>query len=80
MHDHVILYVQPHLETSTELCHFVILVINKLEKKKMSLRSKRVVFEKVFAEFRQDLEKMFNFSGLDRVSGMKMYQYPFNLR
>ena len=42
----------------------------------MSLRSKRVVFEKVFSEFRQDLEKMFNFSGLDQVSGMKMYQYP----
>ncbi|CAB4428705.1 unnamed protein product [Rhizophagus irregularis] len=45
----------------------------------MSLRSKRVVFEKVFAEFRQDLEKMFNFSGLDRVSGMKMYQLVYDM-
>ncbi len=44
----------------------------------MSLRAKKVVFEKAFDEFRQDLEKMFNFTGLDQVSGMKMYQYPLN--
>ncbi|CAI2161539.1 18874_t:CDS:10 [Funneliformis geosporum] len=45
----------------------------------MTLRSKRVVFEKAFAEFRQDLEKMFNFTGLDQVSGMKMYQLVYDM-
>ncbi|CAG8523652.1 5982_t:CDS:10 [Diversispora eburnea] len=39
----------------------------------MSLRPKRIVFDKVFDEFKLDLEQLFNFSGLDRVSGMKMY-------
>nr|CAG8438868.1 5547_t:CDS:10 [Entrophospora candida] len=42
----------------------------------MSLRSKKLNFDKVFKEFKADIEKMFNFSGVDRVSGVKMYQYP----
>ncbi|KAG9289195.1 hypothetical protein G9A89_022504 [Geosiphon pyriformis] len=45
----------------------------------MSLRPKKINFEKVFSEFKRDLEKMYNFSGLDRVSGMKMYQSVYDM-
>ncbi|RHZ52955.1 hypothetical protein Glove_454g2 [Diversispora epigaea] len=45
----------------------------------MSLRPKRIIFDKVFDEFKLDLEQLFNFSGLDRVSGMKMFQLVYDM-
>ncbi|CAG8608507.1 6088_t:CDS:10, partial [Dentiscutata heterogama] len=46
----------------------------------MSLRPKRIVFDRTFPEFKQDLERLFNFTGLDQVSGMNMYQSLPNKR
>ncbi|CAG8780117.1 17510_t:CDS:10, partial [Gigaspora margarita] len=41
----------------------------------MSLRPKRIVFDRTFPEFKQDLERLFNFTGLDQVSGMNILVY-----
>ncbi|RIB08915.1 Cullin [Gigaspora rosea] len=45
----------------------------------MSLRPKRIVFDRTFPEFKQDLERLFNFTGLDQVSGMNMYQLVYDM-
>ncbi|CAG8824242.1 34725_t:CDS:2, partial [Racocetra persica] len=37
-----------------------------------SLHSKRIVFDRTFPDFKQDLERLFNFTGLDPVSGMNI--------
>ncbi|CAG8505419.1 9997_t:CDS:10, partial [Scutellospora calospora] len=41
----------------------------------MSLRPKRIVFDRTFPEFKQDLERLFNFTGLDKVSAMNILVY-----
>ncbi|CAG8456136.1 9200_t:CDS:10 [Ambispora leptoticha] len=45
----------------------------------MSLRPKKINFDKLFTEFESDLEKIYNFSGLDRVSGMNMFQSVYDM-
>ncbi|CAG8443676.1 9696_t:CDS:10 [Ambispora gerdemannii] len=45
----------------------------------MSLRPKKINFDKLFTEFKSDLEKIYNFSGLDRVSGMNMFQSVYDM-
>jgi hypothetical protein len=43
----------------------------------MSLRPKRINFDEAFKELKRNLDKLYDFSGLDKVSGMYMHEYPF---
>jgi len=42
----------------------------------MSLRPKRINFDEAFKELKRNLDKLYDFSGLDKVSGMYMHEYP----
>ncbi|KAJ1980983.1 hypothetical protein H4R35_000899 [Dimargaris xerosporica] len=44
-----------------------------------SLKHKRRPFDRMFGEFRQDLAKLYAFTGIDSVSGMAMIQLVYDL-
>lgn len=45
----------------------------------MSLRPKRINFAQVYEEFQNDVHKLYSFSGLDNVKGMKLYQLVYDM-